>query len=321
VPGFPAPLLKFREDDNNGFPLAGGKLYSYVAGTNTPQATYSDPDLAAGHQNTNPVILDAAGRANVFVQDGVGYKYVLTDALNNTIWTVDNVIVPVSGVIQAPPSGGGGPPPPVTPTVVYPMPCGAIVLWGALAAPADVVTGTSPPQAVWLLCDGSPVSSTVYGDLYAAIGTSYGNGNGSTTFNVPDLRERFPLGKSASGANATLGHISGAIQHTHHGPSHTHATEPHRHGHIHTHTIPHVGWSVQVFTQPNVQANALQAGAGATTNESNVTQTIADLATSDANPNYTDQQWVVTDADGTQATDGADPPYQVVNYLIKTTKN
>ena len=46
----------------------------------------------------------------------------------------------------------------------------------------------------WLLCDGRAVSRTTYSALYSAIGTTYGTGNGSTTFNLPDLRYRMPIG-------------------------------------------------------------------------------------------------------------------------------
>lgn len=46
----------------------------------------------------------------------------------------------------------------------------------------------------WLLCDGSAVSRTTYSVLFGVIGTTYGSGDGSTTFNVPDLRGAFPVG-------------------------------------------------------------------------------------------------------------------------------
>ena len=69
MPGYPAPFIKFREDDANGNPLAGGKLFSYAAGTSTPLATYTSSTLAT--KNTNPVVLDASGRASVWVEDGV----------------------------------------------------------------------------------------------------------------------------------------------------------------------------------------------------------------------------------------------------------
>lgn len=67
--------------------LAGGKVYTYDAGTTNPRATYSD---AAGLiPNTNPVILDARGEATIFWSGN--YKVQLRDSLDNVIWTVDNV--------------------------------------------------------------------------------------------------------------------------------------------------------------------------------------------------------------------------------------
>lgn len=57
--------------------------------------------------------------------------------------------------------------------------------------------GTSAPS-YFLLCDGSAVSRTTYADLFSVIGTSYGTGNGTTTFNLPDLKARIPVGYAAS---------------------------------------------------------------------------------------------------------------------------
>lgn len=84
------PTLKQRFLDNNGAPLAGGMLYSYVAGTTTPKATYTD---ASGNTpNTNPVILNARGECDLWVDPNSGaYKFVLTDSLGNVQWTLDNV--------------------------------------------------------------------------------------------------------------------------------------------------------------------------------------------------------------------------------------
>lgn len=56
----------------------------------------------------------------------------------------------------------------------------------------------------WLICNGAAVNRSTYADLFRVIGTTYGVGNGSTTFNVPDLRGRFPLGldnMGGTGAN------------------------------------------------------------------------------------------------------------------------
>lgn len=69
--------------------------------------------------------------------------------------------------------------------------------------------GSSAPSG-WLLCDGSAVSRSDYANLFAVIGVSYGAGNGTTTFNLPDLRGRFPVGRAASGTFATLGSTGGA---------------------------------------------------------------------------------------------------------------
>lgn len=54
----------------------------------------------------------------------------------------------------------------------------------------------------WLLCDGSAVSRTTYAALFTALGTTYGSGDGSTTFNIPDLRGRAPRGKDDMGGTA-----------------------------------------------------------------------------------------------------------------------
>lgn len=82
------PLLYQRFFDNNGLPLAGGFLYSYAAGTTTPQATYTDSTGLT--PNTNPIVLDANGYCALWI-GSLPYKFVLTDALGNPLATVDNV--------------------------------------------------------------------------------------------------------------------------------------------------------------------------------------------------------------------------------------
>ena len=74
--------------------------------------------------------------------------------------------------------------------------------------------GSSVPNG-WLTCDGTAVSRTTYAALFAAISTLYGTGDGSTTFNLPDIRQRFPLGKAASGTGSSLASTGGTIDHTH----------------------------------------------------------------------------------------------------------
>jgi microcystin-dependent protein len=64
-------------------------------------------------------------------------------------------------------------------------------------------TGTAPTG--WLLCNGDAVSRTTYADLFAVIGTTFGTGDGSTTFNVPDFRGRVPAGDGGTGSFTPIG--------------------------------------------------------------------------------------------------------------------
>ena len=83
----PSPKMQFL--DGNGNPLTSGLLYTYSAGTTTPKTTYTT--AAASTPNTNPVVLDSAGRANVFLVSGQGYKFVLANAADVIQYTVDNI--------------------------------------------------------------------------------------------------------------------------------------------------------------------------------------------------------------------------------------
>jgi microcystin-dependent protein len=107
--------------------------------------------------------------------------------------------------------------------------------------------GTTAPTG-FLLCSGQAVSRSTYSDLFAAIGTTYGAGDGSTTFNVPDLRGRVPAGKDDMGGGAagrltsggsglagtTLGATGGAETQTLNAgqmPAHNHGVNDPTHGH------------------------------------------------------------------------------------------
>lgn len=74
----------------------------------------------------------------------------------------------------------------------------------------------SAAPAQWLACDGAAVSRTTYAALFAAIGTAYGIGDGSTTFNLPDARGRSPVGagQGPSLTNRARGDTGGAESHT-----------------------------------------------------------------------------------------------------------
>jgi hypothetical protein len=84
-----SPNPKQQFFDANGQPLVGGKVYTYAAGTTTPVVTYVD---AAGvTTNTNPIILDSRGMANIWLDTTVNYKYAVFDALDVPIFTTDNI--------------------------------------------------------------------------------------------------------------------------------------------------------------------------------------------------------------------------------------
>lgn len=95
------------------------------------------------------------------------------------------------------------------------VPAGAVLPYAGNSIPAN-----------WLLCDGSAVSRTTYADLFAALGTLYGAGDGSTTFNLPDTTAQVIAGyKSADTNFGTLGAKVGEATHlltTTEMPSHTH---------------------------------------------------------------------------------------------------
>ena len=84
------------------------------------------------------------------------------------------------------------------------LPIGSIVPYGSRFAPTN-----------WLICDGSAVSRTTYSELFAVIGTSFGSGDGSTTFNLPNLKGKVPVGYNSSDTDFdTMGETGGEKKHT-----------------------------------------------------------------------------------------------------------
>ena len=129
---------------------------------------------------------------------------------------------------------------------------GEDIVWGTLPEgmlptggylpPGIVVSyaGTSAPTG-WLLCDGAAVSRVTYLTLFTIIGTTYGVGDGATTFNVPNLKGRVPVGHDAAQTEFdALGKTSGAKTHTLSSsemPVHTHTQDSHNHTqNSHNHT-------------------------------------------------------------------------------------
>ena len=78
--------------DNDGNILSGGLIYTYAAGTSTPQTTYTDGAGAIPH--ANPIVLDSAGRVptgEIWLTDGLSYKFVLKNSAGDLIATYDNI--------------------------------------------------------------------------------------------------------------------------------------------------------------------------------------------------------------------------------------
>jgi microcystin-dependent protein len=186
------------------------------------------------------------------------------------------------------------------------VPPGSLLMYIANAAPSG-----------WLLCDGTAVSRTTYSALYAAIGTTYGSGDGFTTFQLPDTRGRTLIG-GGTGAGLTarsLGQIGGAETHllsTTEMPSHTHTgTTDSAGSHSHTHNAnaeqPGSGLVYRNSQNTRKEADAGQA------NEINL-----DTATAlsiDSNGAHTHTFTSASTGDGNAHNNMQ--PFLVVNYIIK----
>lgn len=138
----------FQFFSNLGIPLAGGKIYTYQAGSSTPLATYSDN--GGVYPNANPIVLGVDGRPadEIWLLNGYNYKFVLKDADDVTIQTYDNLY----GIIGTQSAVGTT------------IPTGMISLWyGA--------TGSVPVG--WYLCDGTNGTPDLRDRFIVGAGSSY----------------------------------------------------------------------------------------------------------------------------------------------------
>lgn len=171
------------------------------------------------------------------------------------------------------------------------LPCGSVITWSG---------ATAPPN--WLLCDGTAVSRRTYASLFGVIGTTYGAGDGSTTFNLPDLRGRVPVGKNG-GTFGSLGSTGGAETHTlttAQMPSHNHGGSTSTTG-AHSHSL-------------NGKVNISQNGYGQNSPINGNAGNFADGSALSAG----DHSHTISSQGGGAAHNNLQP-YQVVNYIIKTT--
>ena len=178
-----------------------------------------DPNNRVGIANTSPTVtLDVTGeiKASSTVSATGGLVIPTTSGAPSSsaadgsvsIDTVGHVLYIRSGGIWRSVSGGGG---------GESAPIGTIMMWAGVAS-----TGTAPfyselPSG-WALCDGTAISRSTYSALFSAIGTRYGTGDGSTTFNLPSLTTRVPEGLAAAStptASATITSGNQSADHSH----------------------------------------------------------------------------------------------------------
>jgi len=92
------PTPKQQIFGSDGAPLVGGKIYTYAAGTTTPLATYTDS--GAGTANTNPIILNSLGQANIWLSTAA-YKFSVYTSADVLLYTVDNISAPLDSTALA----------------------------------------------------------------------------------------------------------------------------------------------------------------------------------------------------------------------------
>lgn len=183
------------------------------------------------------------------------------------------------------------------PSTASAAPVGSVVMYGGGSAP----TG-------WLLCDGSAVSRTTYSDLFAVVGTTYGVGDGSTTFNLPDARGVFVRGAgtqtiSAINYTGTRGTTQGdAMQ----GHKHSVTDSGHTHG----------------FTGQAIMYNAIPTGGGNSGNKVQFSSTWnsagSALASDSATTGLTVQDPTTDGTNGTPRTGSETRPANIsLSYIIK----
>lgn len=171
-------------------------------------------------------------------------------------------------------------------------------LWSGMTGTVLPFAGAAAPNG-WLLCYGQEVNRSDYPNLFAAIGTTFGAGDGSTTFNLPDLRGRVPAGKDNMGGTPanrlttagsgvdgpTLGAAGGSQAHTlttAQMPAHAHTATDAGHSHgvtdpTHAHTVYDPGHSHTYDRITASQPNG--SGVSNTTSTTNNTTTNTGAAT------------------------------------------
>jgi len=243
----------------------------YCDGTNT----YSAQTGSAGNFTVNGTLV-AAGLTDTG-NLSVGGTLSVTGATSLTTGSI-------SGVMTAPTAAAGTNTTQLATTAFVlsnGAPTGGLIMWG---------TGTAPTG--WLLCAGAAVSRTTYAALFAVIGTTFGVGDGSTTFNVPNYTNRMPYGTTVGATGGSADAV--VVSHTHTATSTV--TDP---GHLHS-----ITGSNDNLQTSNVPVMARGLGTPQTANTNTATTGIT-VATTNA-------------SSGVSGTNANLPPYLGINFIIKT---
>jgi microcystin-dependent protein len=276
--------------DDSGVPLAGGLIYTYAAGGTTPLVTYTSSSGLIAHPN--PIVLDSAGRINeIWIAEGTSYKFVLKSATNVLIGSFDNLF-PIASLPVSIYNGGTGATTANGARInlglgTFLVPTGSLIMWPSNTIPSD-----------WKLCNGAAISRITYATLFSLLGTTFGAGDGSTTFNLPDYRNKMPYGADAVVVGATGGSADAiVVSHTHTATSTSTVTDP---THFHNTYGAYGGGG-----NPGGSLNINNPGG-------------QNLATASASTGITVATTTTNTATGASGTNANLPPYLGINFIIKT---
>ena len=167
--------------------------------------------------------------------------------------------------------------------------------------------GSSSPPSGWVLCDGAALSRSTFSALFAIVGTTYGAGDGSSTFNVPDMSDRFARHKTDS-----MGQTGGAETHPH-----THTVSDHAHSLANGSPVAFAKLTLnsgKVYMQKINGLNSWQADTNNDTGGTNNTNTSGLTAGVMLGGNTKSSGGGKTGSDNTSDL----PPYLNLAYIIKT---